>query len=789
MSDIVFVHSGFRTGSSWLRDKFRAADGTLVFGEVFHEMLAVLDAETAMSLAPGSWNSRHPEAAPYFLEYVPLLRSEGGIAAYSEEMAFERYFPKGGRLSDEERHYIELLIKHARKMGRSPVFSCTRTMGRMKQLKDAFGGKHILLTRDPFQQWCSYTEHAANGNPYFLRTNELILKSALDASWLNLGNPAAAADFMSLESMHKHLILHLKIYSEIAAAADLVVNYELLESEEYRDECRRWVSAECGFELDLSDFHASNQFSLVELPSERVLDETIMPFLPSRDAMHAEVLRLHDSMRGSMRSYAGQAGKLVTFTRRKLGDLAQAKDELESVGTHREAATAELEQALGAVDALRNELTAEQSRSAEVYSRLTAAEKEAENAREAAAAASMRADEAHRGEAEAVTKMAEAAQHYAAQIQALSSDHGRAQDELRRELAQATEDVRERLRESQASDSAARIELARLEERTANLESTVARLSIELQSSSAASDEAAANWSRKFEEQSATLAEARAALGRAAALITAAREAQPSRWKLLGQALGFSRPPQSWRALFSWKFPAAGPVARSPQDEAHIDGKEQTMNSSGSTESRNPYLRADSLPQLLLWDDVNFVRCAYVTVLGRQPDPMGEAHFTNRIRMGDSKYAVLWQLRKSDEARYHDPGIAGFDRALRREALRRNRLFGWLIRAALPGEGASRQDRRFRQLRNMLAIIGSQQSQQSDAAAAIKIVGAELAAGLERISANLAQMSEQIAANSTGGEEGALRNCPQLVEQVRLTDDLDLSSRERAVLRSIQSAR
>jgi hypothetical protein len=329
-----------------------------------------------------------------------------------------------------------------------------------------------------------------------------------------------------------------------------------------------------------------------------------------------------------------------------------------------------------------------------------------------------------------------------------------------------------------------------MEERAANLEGTVAGLTSELQSRSAAADQATANWSRDFEQQRAMLQEARAALARADALIRAAREDKRGRWKLIGQALGLSPPPQSWRALFSWNLSEVNATAESPPNETPIDREEQSMISPGSSGSRNPYLRANSLPELLAWDDADFVRCAYVTVLGRQPDPMGEAHFTNRIRMGDSKHTILWQLRQSEEARYHDPGIAGFDRALKREALRRNRVYGWVVRAALPGEGTSRQDRGFRQLRNMLAVISAQISRQSDAAGAIQTVG------LEKIAGDLARLSDHLATSNARQEssprvEGnpASVDRPQAAGQTRVTDDLDLSSRERAVLQAIRSAR
>lgn len=122
-------------------------------------------------------------------------------------------------------------------------------------------------------------------------------------------------------------------------------------------------------------------------------------------------------------------------------------------------------------------------------------------------------------------------------------------------------------------------------------------------------------------------------------------------------------------------------------------------------DSGDAYLRANSLNELLLWNDVDFVRCAYVTVLGRQPDPKGEADFTREIRSGTSKLDILWRLRKSVEGPLHDPGIAGFDRALRRAARQRRRIWGTVARLFGPDvDGNSRVDRALRALNNSASV-------------------------------------------------------------------------------------
>ena len=118
-------------------------------------------------------------------------------------------------------------------------------------------------------------------------------------------------------------------------------------------------------------------------------------------------------------------------------------------------------------------------------------------------------------------------------------------------------------------------------------------------------------------------------------------------------------------------------------------------------ESRNPFHRANALTELISWNDIDFVRCAYVTMLGRQPDLPGQTHNLEKLRAGDSKLDILWRLRASPEARQHDPGIAGLDRALKRAALQRRPLLGAMSRFLRPdADSNSRNSRALRVLTN-----------------------------------------------------------------------------------------
>ena len=316
-----------------------------------------------------------------------------------------------------------------------------------------------------------------------------------------------------------------------------------------------------------------------------------------------------------------------------------------------------------------------------------------------------------------------------------------AEREHRQALSEAMERGREyerRAAEAEAADHKTQVELARFEERSAQLqdkldrasqvadwaEERARRLGSELQRASEAAKSAGnrlteatgelaeirLTWIRTQDERNNALAAIetmradsdreikelqvsadrlqaelleqiqlnRADLERAGTLIRAVAAERSKGWHRIGEALGLAGKGRAWRALSSWYIEAANRPERQ-QSTAHraIAGESNTkMNIPASIEARNPFLRANSVEELLSWDDVDFVRCAYVTILGRQPDPEGEDYYAERLRRGYSKMDVLWQLRRSPEGPTHDPGIAGLDRALRRARAR-----SWPVRA------------------------------------------------------------------------------------------------------------
>lgn len=107
-----------------------------------------------------------------------------------------------------------------------------------------------------------------------------------------------------------------------------------------------------------------------------------------------------------------------------------------------------------------------------------------------------------------------------------------------------------------------------------------------------------------------------------------------------------------------------------------------------------------SVPRLLAPHDREFIRTAYQAVLGRAPDPDGEAYYLARLRAGTHKLAILKQLRRSSEGRNFIPGVAGLDRAIKRHVWATLPILGALLRLLWGQEGNGATHRALRVLAN-----------------------------------------------------------------------------------------
>ena len=156
----IFIHSLFRSGSTYIFHVFRRArmrDEPLytAYQEPIHDVTghgarsrAVLLAMVGKGEAPRSM--RHPQiGAPYFQELYdswPAWHDK-----FHEDIVYKDFF--GQCCIEKSAAFLRCLAQAA---AHRPVIQECRTSLRMARLKPLVGGTHVLLWRNPWDQWWSF---------------------------------------------------------------------------------------------------------------------------------------------------------------------------------------------------------------------------------------------------------------------------------------------------------------------------------------------------------------------------------------------------------------------------------------------------------------------------------------------------------------------------------------------------------------------------------------------------------------------------------------------------------
>ncbi len=256
----VFVHSGFRTSSTWLWNRLRNETGLKAYKEPYHSALCTMSAQFAASWGSKDWHSKHPDLDAYFTEYLSLIQPAGGVAFLDQCMETDRFIPPGGidgPLPADEVAYLQSLIVDARSSEQRPVLCFTRSLGRARAMRTALGGKHVLLHRNLFHQWCSFVEQASKGNMGFMHMiARAILNNQHDPFLCSLSPlvPADDAELVSADFCAAFILFHLYSNALARDACDLAINStEIAASPGLRQEAERNLSALLGTEINLSD--------------------------------------------------------------------------------------------------------------------------------------------------------------------------------------------------------------------------------------------------------------------------------------------------------------------------------------------------------------------------------------------------------------------------------------------------------------------------------------------------------------------------------------------------------
>lgn len=168
----LFIHSLFRSGSTYMFQVFRRSDqGYWCYEEPLHELMLRISREGDYLLRDTDLKSRalrHPELdKPYLAEYMLISEKIGDV--FAKRFPYDTFFLGPGDKDEGLMNYFGLLINAAQ--GR-PVLQLCRSTGRIDWLKRNFGGIHLFVWRNPWNQWWSYQVDA-----YFNTVNFLILNA------------------------------------------------------------------------------------------------------------------------------------------------------------------------------------------------------------------------------------------------------------------------------------------------------------------------------------------------------------------------------------------------------------------------------------------------------------------------------------------------------------------------------------------------------------------------------------------------------------------------------------
>ncbi len=275
----IFIHSLFRTGSTYVWNKFRLQERYHCYYEPFHQIMADLDTQNTSPLS-GDLSvtklMRHPGLnRDYLAEYQGLCKEgQKGLPYFKKSFSYDNFC--NNDVNPDQKKYVDFLIENAG--GKIPLLQFNRSSLRIQWFKKYYPSDlHIYLVRNPFDQFCSYLTMAEE------QKLDIFLVMDLITAGVNLNNGIFkklalriplfeyhSQNFADEEFFYTQL---LPIYSNVekyfifyflwfAALLEnllhksLVLNINLLSSSEaYRDKINRYLQEYKIDPIDFSDCH------------------------------------------------------------------------------------------------------------------------------------------------------------------------------------------------------------------------------------------------------------------------------------------------------------------------------------------------------------------------------------------------------------------------------------------------------------------------------------------------------------------------------------------------------
>jgi hypothetical protein len=297
----IFLHGLWRSGSTFVWSRFRAAEGVTAYFEPLSPALARL---TRARIHRTGWRdtmerNRHPVMErPYFAEYEPLLRGRG-VRTHRRAFAAERFASRPDESEPALEAYIDALLAHARAEGRRPVLGFVRTGLRMGALRQAFGAYDVHIDRHPLAVWSSYQRHAENGTHNFFANLLYVLeRNAHDPLFaplaadhhLRRGFERAAkprvfyreaVDRLTPEESYG-LVFWFWLMGALHAAshADMILDVSLAETPGYVGELEARLKCECGLDVSLEGLTTVREPERLPFFDRRGAETRALEFLP-----------------------------------------------------------------------------------------------------------------------------------------------------------------------------------------------------------------------------------------------------------------------------------------------------------------------------------------------------------------------------------------------------------------------------------------------------------------------------------------------------------------------------
>jgi hypothetical protein len=309
---LIFIHSAPRTSSTWFWAKLRDLPSTCCYYEPFNEELEWLSRDRAATIGAATWDSHHPPTDPYYLEYIPLLRKSGGARLFDSAMTLQWFMPLGGLRGDlrkSEKKYLALLLRHADRAGKLPVFGFTRTLGRLWPIKNSFGGFHIFLHRNLWKQWISFLYYKQrdaptytnmvldtvsggdNDDAFFLYLSDYYLTRAIETTARSIGtehhqsptrrryatHPRDGVKGYLLESLPIHdifsmfMAMHIYLYLHAWISADLTIDVtKVARDAGYRSDVEQELRRQTHSPILLSDVADASRLGEVDVDVAKI---------------------------------------------------------------------------------------------------------------------------------------------------------------------------------------------------------------------------------------------------------------------------------------------------------------------------------------------------------------------------------------------------------------------------------------------------------------------------------------------------------------------------------------